>query len=148
MIEFSDLTLRDRQAKGNYDATVQLMKLDGAGRTWMLRTEAIITLPSVAFRFLLHFWSDGNVTIIETDHPPIIDVPDDDIRYLSEWCIQNGWKQLAVQDGLLNDPRGFDFWMRLYRAGIITNSLLRTHEAEETERFQKAYEQHTKTSED
>ena len=147
MIELSDLTLRDPNAKGSYPLTCQLMATDGAGSTWMLRTEAVVSTPIVTARFLLHFWADGRVVIMDTEHPPIIDVPDDDIRQLNEWCLQNSWKQLSVQDSLLGDPRSFDFWMRLYRAGIVNSPLLVAHETEETERFQKAYEQHAKESE-
>lgn len=135
MIEFSDRTLIE--AKGSYEEVSKLMQTDG-GIKWMLRSETVVDTPLVMARYLLHFWWDGRVVIMETDHPPVMEVPENDILALRDWCKENGWK-LQIHKDLIAAPTGFNFWLRLFRAGVVHSELLAVHEKDEIERFEKAF---------
>ena len=135
MIEFSDNTLRE--ADGSYEAVKELMKTDG-GIEWMLRSETLVDAGPVMARYLLHFWWDGRVVIMETDHPPVMEVPEDDIVELKEWCDKKEWN-LHIHKDLIASPAGFVFWLRLFRAGVVHSEVLAVHEREEIDRFKKAF---------
>jgi hypothetical protein len=83
----------------------------------------------------LHLWKSGKVDIQETDRPMAIEVPEDDIKELSNWCGINNWKFLYVNDRLLTDPRSFEFWMRMYRCGLVQNDQLRSFDESEMVRL-------------
>lgn len=137
MIEFSDRTLRQSD---EFDKVSELMVGEGSDKIgWMLRSEVLVDTNSVMARYLIHFWSDGRAVIMETDHPPIMDVPEDDIIALRDWSESKGWK-LCLHKDLLDDPTAFNFWLRLFRAGVVHSEVLDTHEKEEIERFQKAFD--------
>lgn len=135
MINFSDITLVE--SEGQYELTKDIMG-DGS---WMIRSTATVITPTIAGSFLLHLWDDGNVYIMETDHPLFwvthdgLSVSDDDIRELSEWRKAKGWANLLVFRNLLLDPRGFEFWLREYRAGLVDSIELKKHDAAEMERL-------------
>ncbi len=135
MIEFADRTLFETD--GSYDAVTKLMEEDG-GFEWMLRSVALVDAKMVMARYILHFWWDGRVVIMETDHPPVLEVPEDDIIALKDWCVEKGWK-LEIHKDLAEPPSGFEFWLRLFRAGIVHSEVLATHEKDEISRFQKAF---------
>jgi hypothetical protein len=144
MIRFSDGTLVE--ANGSFEAVSALMKEDG-GIDWMLRSETVVDTPSVMARYLLHFWWDGRVVIMETDHPPVMEVPEDDILELRSWCEEKGWK-LQIHKDLIAHPAGFDFWLRLFRAGVVHSEVLAVHEKEEIARFEKAFNKLQEEEED
>ena len=131
MIEFTDLTLRE--SKGDFAVTNQIM----ASKEWMLRTKAFVSTNTISCFFLLHFFSDSKFVIQETEHPMVVNVPEDDLRYLHEWAQKNGWDGPYVSDRLMNERRAKDFWLRLYRSGIIKNNMLDAAEKEEVARFSK-----------
>jgi len=135
VIEFPDRTLRE--ANGFYDAVKDLMTTDG-GIKWMLRSESLVDAGQVVARYLLHFWWDGRAVIMETDHPPIMEIPEDDILKLRDWCNEKGWK-LQVHKDLLANPTGFAFWLRFFRSGVVYSDILDDHEKEEIDRFKKAF---------
>lgn len=135
MIEFSDLTLIE--SHGSFKAVKELM---GSG-VWMLETTCVVTTFFVSASFVLHFWHDGRVCIMRTNHPTLMPstdmiVPDDDIRELRNWCEKNGWQGLNVSDELVHDS--YDFWLKLFRSGIVNNDIFVNSEKEELERLKKA----------
>jgi len=137
MIEFADRTLR--QSRGYYDETKKLMEEDGNLSEWMLRTSAFVSGPLASATYTLHFWKNGRVTIYETDRPMQMDLVDEDLRELSQWCQRAGWKELGVNDRLLIDRHAYEFWRRSFIAGLIVSEKLQHHEEEEMERLSKAY---------
>jgi len=132
MILLSDATLIE--SEGNYIATKNIMSQE-TGRVWMLETDATVETAMITSTYLLHMWKNGDMYIMKTDRPFLIELPDDDIRELSEWCSEHGWGVPIIHDRLLDDARGFDFWMRIYRAGIVSAPLLVKYEEEEMSRF-------------
>ncbi len=137
MIEFSDITLRE--SFGNFLVTKEIMESEGPP-SWMLETEASVVTPSISSQYTLHLWQDGIVCIMGTNRPLTVEVPDDDLRLLKEWCTSNGWKSLTVHKYSLEDPQHFDFWMRMYYAGIVNSEVLEKHDNQEMSRMKEAYE--------
>jgi hypothetical protein len=141
LISFSDRTIKE--AFGNYKLVKQIVESEGPS-TWMLETMVVVANNFVVSENLVHLWHDGKVVLIKTTHPMVADVPDDDLRELSQWCEDNGWKKLTVDKDLLEDPQQFGFWQRAYYAGIITSEYLSEYEKNEMERMKEAYEREQK----
>lgn len=106
----------------------------------MLASRALIQTDLIVATYSLHFQSDGSVRIMDTDRPIDIEAPDNDIRGLSTWCLKNGWKRLEVASHLVEDPRGFQFWMRQYTAGNVVGEIFKKYETETHERVMKELE--------
>jgi hypothetical protein len=139
MITFSDKTICD--GDGHFASISAIMRDEENLFTWMLRSVASVSVanfigqPGMIFNYMLHFWDNGNVCIMNTDHPVNINVPDDDIRDLKRWCDDHGWKRLSVHRLLIEDPQGLEFWKRMYIAGLVQSDELIKHEQDEMERL-------------
>lgn len=140
IIEFSDPTMIE--GGGNYDLIKEIMDKESPPQ-WMLRTNATIITESIISNFTLHLWNDGKAVIVDTDHPMMTEASDDDFRRLYEWSNNNGWK-LIVDKYLLDNKQFLEFWMRLYRAGIVHSDILQKREEDEMRRMQDAYERDQK----
>lgn len=142
MIYFSDRTINE--CEGHYPSIVALMRDDENLFDWMLKSSATVVPTDLlgqmgaSFDYQLHFWSNGNVVIMNTNHPVVVDVPDDDLRELRKWCDDHGWKKLKVHHLLTEDSQGFQFWMRMYIAGLVFSEVLVKHEEADMERLLKA----------
>jgi len=137
MIEFSDLTLRE--GGGNYLQVKEIMENEGPP-VWMLSSEASVITPAIASTFTLRFWNDGKVHIAGTTHPPTMEAPDEDLRFLREWCELNGWQIPTVKQDLLGTPLEFDFWLRIFYIGLIKSEVLEKHELANMKRMNEAYQ--------
>ncbi len=136
MIVFDDITVRE--GSGSFQLIDDIMRKEGPPK-WMLRTSATVHTSSVESDNLLHLWSDKRAVLMDTSHPLAWEVPDDDLRQLNEWCKNNGWGTLEIHRSLLEDPKGFEFWMRLYLAGLVASEELCEAEAKGMERMEEAY---------
>ena len=136
MIELTDITLRE--AQGNFVAASLLMEGDVPDKDWMLRSQAFVSNPLANASYMLHFWKNGRVVISGTDRPMTLESSDEDLRELSEWCRNSGWKELSVDSRLLADRHNYEFWYRAYIAGMIVNDVLQKDEDAEMERLSKA----------
>lgn len=117
------------------------MKEDVGDRDWMIDSIAHVNIEhKIVFIYSLHFWKSGKVDIFDTDRPNTIDVPEYDLRELKNWCTINNWKYLHVNDRLLVDPRGFEFWSRMYRCGLVQNDQLKQFDESEMIRLSKGGE--------
>lgn len=139
MIYFTDRTINE--CEGHYVTITSLMRDEEGVFSWMLKSLATVSSMdllggiSIACNYALHFYSNGDVYVMSTDHPQILDVPDDDLRELKKWSIDHGWKRLCVNKLLLEDPIGFQFWLRMYISGLIYSDILEKHEASEMSRL-------------
>jgi len=117
---------------------------DEGAFTWMLESKATVVSTDLLGRtgiscnYILHFWDSGEVKIISTDHPMVIDVPHDDITELKKWCDDCGWSRLTVSERLLDSIEGFQFWMRMYISGLIYSDELKKHEEDNMKRLIQA----------
>lgn len=138
MVEFEDITLRE--GEGKYDKVVEIMKADGAGSTWMLRSKTFVSTDFISGVFLLNFWNDGKVMIDEMYRPISLEVPNDDIAELSNYVKDNGWKPLEPTNKMMENPRLNDFWKRQYQSGLIVSTVLEEREADIVDRLIKSEE--------
>jgi len=138
MIFFTDKTINE--AKGNYQNVCSIMSKEAIKGDWMLRSIASVPLGTFAVDYALHFYNNGDIYIHETNRPITLEFPDLDLQELNSWYKRNGWKKLIVRDLLLESLQEYEFWMRAFRAGLISNNLLEKHEKEEMERMQKSLE--------
>ena len=113
MIELTDLTLIE--ADGDYKEVCKLMPPG----EWMIISDVVVSSQLAVTIFIVHCWSNGDVFLHDLNRPVKIEVPDDDIRSLADWCRINGWKELKVDDRLIVDKGGFNYWQRAFRAGLV-----------------------------
>ncbi len=137
MITFTDITLN--QSGGNFLYTKEIMEREGPSK-WMLSTVASIVTPSIASSFMLHLWNTGELYIMSTSHPISMEAPDDDLRFLKEWCELNGWKTPIVHKDHLESQKEFEFWLRIYYIGLVYSEVLDKHERGEMDRMNDAYQ--------
>ncbi len=131
MVNYSDKTLQE--SDGDYVSTAELM--GGVDTTWMIRATVSVSVSDIYSDFVLHFWNDGHVDIIDTTHPADMGAPDNDLRELNDWCRKNGWNSLCINSRNLKNRRSFDYWMQIYRSGIVESDFLRKRDEEETHRL-------------
>ncbi len=138
MIDLTDLTLNE--AKGDYKEVCKLMQAGSLhGGNWMLISDVSVTTTFITSNFRLHFWKNGTVVIHDTDHPLKMDISDDDFRELSQWCKNNDWTELKVDDRLLENRIALDFWTRVFISGLVGSDTLKKNEEEEMERIMKSH---------
>lgn len=149
MIYFSDNTINE--TNGDYKTVLALIRQESNVNDWMLKSEATVVAvglmdePSAVTNFILHFWSNGDVCIMRSDHH-LNASADADVRELQNWCLNNGWKKLRIDDNLVEDPQGFDFWMRMYISGLIDSDVLRKHEQDDIARLTTMLGEETKNA--
>ena len=132
MIRLSDITLIE--SGGSFSNTKRIMEEDGVTK-WMLKSNVTVSTDVITCNYVIHFWNDANVYIIATDHPAVLNVPDDDIREISQWAVDNGWNVPIVDDKLVEDQRQFEFWLRMYRTGLVKCGLLKKYDDNEIQRL-------------
>ena len=135
MIRFSDNTLRE--SKGSFSLTNHIMKEQDGVSFWMIESLVTVTTPMISSTSVLHFWHNGEIHIIETDHPPISDLSDEDIREMAKFVSEYGWSNLIVADRLVQNPKEFEFWLRIYRSGLVKCHTLQKFDEDEMERLSK-----------
>jgi len=144
MIYFSDMTINE--GEGHFVTIAAIMRDQDGVFDWMLKSTATVVPldllgnPGFPSNFTLHFWSHGEVSILDTTHPTITEAPYDDIVELRQWCVDHGWKKLSIRKEMIESPQGFEFWMRMYIAGMVDNDELKQHEEDEMNRLIKANE--------
>ena len=138
MINFSDKTILEGQ--GNFRIVRDIMESEGPS-TWMLRSSATVDSPEMSADYVLHFWHDGKVVIVETNRPISPDVPSDDLRELSLWCRRRGWQGLQVHDRLIQERKEIDFWIRLYYSGTVTSPVLQKYDDDDMKRMSEIEEE-------
>jgi len=137
MVEVTDITLVE--ANGNFPTVCKIMELEGCPAVWMIKTEAYVTAPMISSQFILHCWNDGKVVIFDAARPLAVETPIDDLQQLNEWCYNNKWSDLWVDDRLLVERGSLFYWNRMYMAGLVRNDKLHQQDEDEHNRLMDAY---------
>lgn len=124
-----DLTFDDRtllETEGDFEEVIQIMKEDSPSDTWMLRSgmNMIITIHGqmLEAQFLLHFYSDGQVYIVEY-RPSSADMAfNPDISGLSAWIKSKGWRSLAPHSDLVR--QNLEFWKFFWETHLVDSEYL------------------------
>jgi hypothetical protein len=120
-IQFNDVTLLE--ANGKYRKVCDIMKKEVTKTSvasfrseWMLRSKVSILSPFGYCTFVCHFYNNGKVYIADY-MPSTKDVHNTDVRSLTYWCNENGWKTPeplpTVAESWLN------FWKKEWETHII-----------------------------
>lgn len=120
-LQFTDLTIL--QANGEYSEVCKIMKdetikskIVSKKNNWMLRSRVIILSPFGSAVLLCHFYDNGKVYIADY-LPSMKDIHTTDIRYLTHWCNEKGWKiPEPLQSIIQSWP---DFWRKEWETYII-----------------------------
>tara|TARA_B100001778_G_scaffold334967_1_gene349821 strand:+ start:27937 stop:28395 length:459 start_codon:yes stop_codon:yes gene_type:complete len=125
-IQFNDLTLLE--ANGNYEDVVALMKKPRSNgiiedlpvERWMIDSTVTIQNPFGFAQFSCHFYWDGR--LIVADYVPTIrDIHNPDIRCLSYWAQEYGWKRPEPLPSLIDTWT--DFWHLQWDTFIADSSV-------------------------
>lgn len=122
IIDFTDETLVE--GKGKYEEIKKIMlKENVPAAKWMLESKVFISSEFGEAEILLHLYYNGDIYIMNF----IPSVGNDgfnnpDIRYLSFWAQECGWK--APQPFFDLVRMNFDFWKHFWGAGIVDSDFL------------------------
>ena len=119
-IDFTDITVLE--ADGLYEDVKQIMA-DDVAKEWMLETNAIINSEFGVSEFLLHLYFDGRIYIMSfvssTDNDAYYNP---DVRFLSFWAQESGWKVPQPFPELVRD--NMDFWRHFWETSIVDSDFL------------------------
>jgi len=120
-INFTDITLLE--SDGKYSKTKEIMD-EEISKEWMLKTEAIIISEFGEASFILHFYYDGRVYIMEFASQGNTDdvYYNPDIRFLSFWAQESGWKVPQPFPDLVKE--NMDLWRYFWDTGIVDSDYL------------------------
>ena len=131
MIYFSDITINE--CNGEYSCVNE--KMSGFS-DWMIKTTATIVSSGIGFSYIMHFRSDRDIYIMDSNRSVANDSPDDDLREFHNWVKLTGWNMINIHKRLLMDPRDRDFWHRMYLTGLVTSEELKLQDQIEMSRLQ------------
>jgi hypothetical protein len=130
-IDFNDLTMKE--AEGQYSRVKQLMEapqrrnviIQEPPSPWVsgvVKTNAYISSQFGQCVFRLDFYHDRRVAIVAYA-PSVNDMYlNPDIRALSRWCQENGWKVPEPTDALVRD--NLRFWKYMWNTLICDSAYL------------------------
>ena len=120
-IDFTDLTLIETE--GNFEETNNIMKKEPPfNEKWVIRTFATVSSISGSGGMELQFHGDKSVYIIDYI-PSIGDLfYNPDLRVISMWSQENGWKVPQPHPDLVKDNK--EFWKHFYDTLIIDSDYL------------------------
>ena len=120
-IEFTDLTLVE--ADGNFEEVNKIMlKEPPFNDKWVIRSFATISSMSGVGSMEIQCHGNGDIYIIDYS-PSIGDLfYNPDIRVLSMWCQENGWKIPQPHYDLVKNNK--DFWKHFYDTLVIDSDYL------------------------
>lgn len=125
-IQFTDLTLLE--ANGRFDKVCQIMKKESEERgsigkdyEWMIRSKLTVLSPFGFCMLICHFYNNGKVYISEYI-PSTKDIHNTDIRCLTYWCNEYGWKTPEPLPTVIESWLGF--WKKEWETYIIDSDYL------------------------
>jgi len=129
-LDFTDPTIL--QTDGNFDEVMKLMKEEGdaIADSWMIESPMTMTMITpnkqvLEASFLLHFYHNGNIYVMEyaPSSGDVFFIPD--IQGLVVWAQQNGWKSVRPCEDLARDNT--TCWKYFYETNLIDSEYLEYH---------------------
>jgi hypothetical protein len=117
-ISFTDNTILE--ADGHYAKVCEIMKRE-TSTDWMLRSQCQIFSPYGGAVLIVNLYKNGKVYIAEY-MPMIRDLRNMDIRFLTHWCAEHGWKTPEPLNPLIDSWK--DFWKKQWETFIVDSEYL------------------------
>jgi len=119
-IDFNDITMLE--ANGSYDEVKNIMAGDVA-QEWMLESDATIISNFGDSSFLLHLYYDGRIYIMSFKSSPGNEAYyNPDLRFLSFWAQESGWKVPQPFPDLVKED--ISFWKHFWETKILDSDYL------------------------
>jgi hypothetical protein len=119
-IDFTDLTINE--AAGEFKEVKKIMSRETHVDKWAIRSEATILSPSGMGLMVLQFHEDGSIYIVEY-YPSMDDLfYNPDIRAISVWAQEHGWKIPQPHFDLVKLNK--EFWKHFYDTLLIDSDYL------------------------
>jgi len=123
-LDFDDNTLLETE--GDFEEIMKIMKKDTPADTWMLCSGLRMTITihgqMMEAQFLLHFYSDGKIYIMEYS-PSSSDVSyNPDMSGLSTWVKSKGWSSLHPYVDLVKN--NLVFWKFFWESHLVDSDYL------------------------
>jgi len=129
-LEFSDRTIIE--ANGDFNSVKDIMEKETFANTWMIRSNLhmITIMHKKIFEafFVLHFYHNGNIYIIEYKSTSGNLLYNPDIRGLAEWAKNNGWIALIPHVDVIRTA--VEFWKHFWDANLIESDYFEKHFSE------------------
>jgi len=123
-LDFDDRTIIE--SGGDFTEIVRIMKEDSPSDTWMLRSGlhmvVVIHGQMMEAQFLLHFYSDGKIRIMEYRASSNDPAYNPDISGLSEWIKSKGWSSLSPHSDLVR--MNLPFWKFFWETFLVDSEYL------------------------
>jgi len=119
-IDFGDITMLE--ANGSYEGVREIMAGDIA-EEWMLESTVTINSDFGESSFILHLYYDGRIYITSFVSSPGNDAYyNPDIRFLSFWAQESGWKVPQPLPDIIRE--NMDFWRHFWETRILDSDYL------------------------
>lgn len=118
-IFFSDITLVETE--GNYDEIKKIMDADEVlgSHKWVLRSKVTTSSPFGAGDFVLNFWWNKKVYIVDYYGNYRDPYSNFDIKFLSKWCQANGWEIPEPVEYLA--ITNLAFWKHFWETSLVNS---------------------------
>lgn len=125
-IQFTDTTIL--QADGEYAEVCKIMESETKGANslqkdekWMVRSKIVILSPFGSATMTCHFYHNGKVYIVQYATTSK-DIHTTDVRCLTHWCNEKGWKVPEPMSFVVDS--WLEFWRKEWETYIIECSYL------------------------
>lgn len=120
-INFEDITLLE--AEGYYNKVNELMNEEEfGGDSWMIRSSVTISSELGSSSFVVHFYYNRDVYIVDFESATRDALYNPDISCLSAWAQEYGWKIPQPHKDLVRNHE--EFWKYFWETGIVNSDFL------------------------
>lgn len=120
-LNFSDTTILE--ADGDFDEVSNLMTSEFPHpEDWMLRSKLTVDSPFGTALFVLHFYANGRIIIMDYDSTGGDALYNPDIAALCEWSQQKGWRVPEPSDALVK--ANVEFWKHFWNTLLVDSAYL------------------------
>ena len=128
-LDFSDITLLE-SGDASFSSLKKIMESDFPyNSNWMVESGLTFTtiINKMVFEasFILHFYGNGDVYIMDYRSSSNDLYLNTDIRGLAEWIEESGWKRLLPSNDLVEE--NVEFWKYFWESHLIDSDYLEKH---------------------
>jgi hypothetical protein len=120
-MNLSDHTILE--GDGEYERVKEIMEKESyVGCDWMVRSEVTIDFPTNSCIFIVHFYQNRDIYIVEYQSSVSDVFYNSDIPCISMWSQDKGWNCPQPHPDLIRDA--MEFWKHFWETGILDSEYL------------------------